>query len=113
MKTEIFVTSKFRNEAKIFLKKYRSLKTELESLYLQLLENPQIGVPIKKNVFKIRLSVQSKGKGKSGGLRVITYLQVNLIFDEKRNKVYLLSIYDKSETESISDSDIEALIKLI
>jgi mRNA-degrading endonuclease RelE of RelBE toxin-antitoxin system len=113
MKTEIVVTSKFKNEAKRFLKKYRSLKAELESLYLQLLENPKTGVPVDKNVFKIRISVKSKGKGKSGGLRVITYFQVNLIFDEEHNTLYLLSIYDKSETDTISHAEIETLIKLI
>ena len=60
-----------------------------------------------KNCFKIRMAISSKGKGKSGGARVITYFYIN---DET---VYLLSIYDKSDNESISDNEIRDLIKSI
>jgi hypothetical protein len=56
---------------------------------------------------KIRLAVRSKGKGKSGGMRIIT-------FTIDRNKeVYLLTIYDKSEIASIDDRAIKFLIRQI
>lgn len=113
MKTEIVITNNFQKEAKRFLKKYKSLKSELEILYQQLINNPQTGIPIGKNSFKIRISVKSKGRGKSGGLRVITYLDVNLIFNEQRNKLFLLSIYDKSETETITEAEIASIINRI
>ena len=113
MKTEIVITNNFQKEAKRFLKKYKSLKSELEILYQLLINNPQTGIPIGKNSFKIRISVKSKGRGKSGGLRVITYLDVNLIFDEQRNKLFLLSIYDKSETETITEAEIASIINRI
>ena len=60
-----------------------------------------------KNCYKIRISIESKGKGKSGGGRVITCV----IF--KQLKVYLLTIYDKSEQDDISDSDLDDLLKFI
>ena len=111
MKTEIVITNNFQKEAKKYLKKYRSLKSELENLYSQLLENPQLGTPIGNNSFKIRISVKSKNRGKSAGMRVITYLEVDLVLDEVSNHLYLLSIYDKSDMDSISDKEIITILK--
>jgi hypothetical protein len=54
---------------------------------------------------KIRLAITSKGKGKSGGARFITHVQVI------STTVYLLSIYDKSEMENISDKEIQQRVK--
>ena len=111
MKTEIIITHNFQKEAKKYLKKYISLKSELENLYFQLTDNPQLGKLIGKNTYKIRVSVKSKGKGKSGGLRVISHLELDFLFEEKSNRLFLLSIYDKSEVDSISDSDIIKILK--
>ncbi|MBW3545736.1 MAG: type II toxin-antitoxin system RelE/ParE family toxin [Bacteroidetes bacterium] len=68
-------------------------------------QEPQQGIPLGNNCYKIRLAITSKGKGKSGGARVITYLKL------ADNTIYLLSIYDKSGQESISDSDLKELLK--
>ena len=98
-------TSRFEREAKKLLKKYPSLKSDLKELIGQLSENPALGTPIGKDCFKIRLAITSKGKGKSGGARVITFVYF------KVETIYLISIYDKSERDSISDNEIEDLIK--
>jgi mRNA-degrading endonuclease RelE of RelBE toxin-antitoxin system len=83
----------FDKQLKRLVKKYPSLKIEYEEL-LDILEiNPETGTPLGNNCFKIRLAIASKGKGKSGGARVIT----NVIVIEET--VYLLSIFDKSEKE--------------
>jgi mRNA-degrading endonuclease RelE of RelBE toxin-antitoxin system len=111
MKTEIVITGNFQREAKKYLKKYKSLKSELENLYDQLLENPQLGTPISNNSFKIRISVKSKNKGKSAGMRIITHLEIDLVLDEVSNHLYLLSIYDKSDIDSISDKEINRILK--
>jgi hypothetical protein len=58
-------------------------------------------------VLKIRLAISSKGKGKSGGGRIITHIQVN------KNKVFLVSIYDKSEQDSLDDKELSELLKMI
>lgn len=110
MKTEIVITNNFSNEVKKFLKKYKSLKSELRKLNNQLLENPRLGKPIGKNSYKVRLAVKSKGKGKSGGLRIITHLDINVHIDELTNTVFLLSVYDKSETDSISKNELARLL---
>lgn len=59
---------------------------------------------------KIRMAVKSKGKGKSGGMRVITF---NVIIDRTDTEITLLSMYDKSEKESISDKEIKVLLESI
>ncbi len=104
MNFEIKLTDNFKKEAKKLLKKYPSLKKDLATLFDELAYNPAKGIPLGKQVFKIRLAISSKGKGKSGGARVITYVQI----DEKT--VLLFSIYDKSEKDSISDKEILALL---
>ena len=57
---------------------------------------------------KIRMSIHSKGKGKSGGARVITFSVVVAI---EETEINLLYIYDKSERESISMSEIQELLR--
>jgi mRNA-degrading endonuclease RelE of RelBE toxin-antitoxin system len=68
MNCRIIVVDDFKRDAKKLLKKYLSLKDELAALQEQLLQNPRMGTLIHENVYKIRLAVKSKGKGKSGGL---------------------------------------------
>jgi mRNA-degrading endonuclease RelE of RelBE toxin-antitoxin system len=72
MIVNVIATPNFQREAKKLIKKYRSLKGELADLISDLEQEPRIGTLITENVYKIRLAVKSKGKGKSGGLRIIT-----------------------------------------
>lgn len=71
----------------------------------ELRTNPTKGTPIGHSCYKIRLAIKSKGKGKSGGARVITYYYIH------GNTVYLLSIYDKAEQENISEEKIAELLQ--
>jgi mRNA-degrading endonuclease RelE of RelBE toxin-antitoxin system len=97
----------FERQVKRLLKKYPSLKNELLGLVHELKRNPEQGTAIGRNCFKIRLSIASKGKGRSGGGRVITNFVVS------NHTVYLLSIYDKSEKENITDKELLELLKAI
>ena len=78
--------SVFERQAKRLMKKFPSLKKEIQSLINGLKEDPEQGTSIGHNCFKLRLAIASKGKGKSGGARVITHV----IF--KQDTVYLLTI---------------------
>ncbi|MEA5457499.1 type II toxin-antitoxin system RelE/ParE family toxin [Arcicella sp. LKC2W] len=113
MKTKVITTDDFEKSAKPLLKRYASLKSELQKLSNDLKENPTLGVSLGSGVYKIRLAIKSKGKGKSGGARVITYFDLEVLVEtetkEEYNRVFLLEIYDKSETDSISAKDIEKL----
>ncbi len=97
----------FEKQAKRLIKKYSSLKPELRQLINELKENPRMGTSIGKNCFKIRFSIASKGKGKSGGGRVITHFVV------ADSTVYMLSIYDKAEKDNLPDKELEALLEQI
>jgi hypothetical protein len=97
----------FEKQAKRLIKKYTSLKRELLELVTQLKDNPFEGTPIGKNCYKIRISIASKGKGKSGGARVIT----NFVVTDQT--VFLLAIYDKAEKENITDKELEKLLEQV
>ena len=106
MSFEIIPTPPFAKELKTLAKKYKSIGDDLRKLIKELDENPKLGTYLGKDCFKIRMTISSKGKGKSGGARVITYVKV------VHEKIYLLDIYDKSNSESISDKELMLLIRL-
>lgn len=104
MNFKIDVSDRFKKQLKILVKKYPSLKSEYSDLIESLEHNPVQGTPVGHSCYKIRLSITSKGKGKSGGARVITHVYIT------GKTVYLLSIYDKSEQENISDKELASLL---
>lgn len=106
MNYKIEPTNIFIKELKPLAKKYRSLKTDLLSLNQSLKQNPLQGIPISKDCYKIRLQISSKGKGKSGGARVITCVKV------VHQTIFLLSIFDKSEFENIADKRLTEILKI-
>lgn len=110
---EVITTPDFRKAAKSLSKKYPSLSKDLDLLEDKLMLNPEMGTSLGGNVYKIRVSIKSKGKGKSGGARVITYVELDLEheIEEEITNVFLLTIYDKSETDSITAKEIKNLIK--
>ena len=105
MSFKVITLSKFQKQAKKLSKKYASLDNELDELFDELAENPTIGDALRDNVYKIRLAIAAKNKGKSGGARVITFVK---IIDEM---ALLLSIYNKGEKDTISDAEIDALLE--
>ena len=107
MSYKVISIPKFEKELKRLVKKYPSLKTEYIDLVQNLRSAPDQGVPLGNNCYKIRIAISSKGKGKSGGARVITYLQV------VEASVFLLAIFDKSEKDNIGDKELEELLKWI
>ena len=104
MNYNVIPTNKFIKEAKRLIRKYPSLKSELAELDKTLAENPTTGTPLGNDAYKIRLAIKSKGKGKSGGGRIITY-----IFTANK-EVYLLTIYDKAEFDTIDDKTLKRII---
>lgn len=95
----------FDKQLKKLVKKYPSFKVDFLLFVKSLNENPLQGTRIGKQCFKIRLAIQSKGKGKSGGARIISHLVI------QEETIYLISIYDKGNIESITDSEIKKLIQ--
>ena len=97
----------FERKYKRFLKKFSSLEQEVDDLIDELKVNPTLGVSLGSGLYKIRLASKSKGGGKSGGFRFVTYL-----IDERKDgtDVYLITMFDKSEESSIKKP---ALLKTV
>ena len=107
MNYRIILSNSFLKEAKRLAKKYRSFKEDLEILQNELQQNPYSGIDLGNGLRKVRMAIKSKGRGKSHGARVITYL---LLVSEEESEINLLTIYDKAERENISRNEIEAIM---
>lgn len=105
MNYKIFLSESFAKQLKKLSKKYPSIKTDYAHLLALLKEKPQLGSPLGNNCYKVRMKIKSKQQDKSGGARVITYVLIN------EYKITLLDIYDKSDKDSITDKELQVLIK--
>lgn len=107
MKVELRVEPEFLWQTKRLSKKYHSLKKDLQDFKKSLFNDPYQGSSLGKGVRKVRMTIASKGKGKSGGARVITY---NLYQEGDSIIIDLLTIYDKGEISNITDDFIKYLL---
>ncbi|MGB3547660.1 MAG: addiction module toxin RelE [Saprospiraceae bacterium] len=89
------------------------MKSDIESLFNSPLDDPYQGDKIAENIYKVRLAIKSKGRGKSGGARVINYLDIKIIEDLEEVGIFILTIYDKSDAESISTNFVKKMIEEI
>lgn len=108
MNYNVRLSERFKKEAKRLSKRYPSLKDDLAALGNELLKNPLIGTDLGSGIRKVQLAIKSKGKGKSGGARVITY---TVVANVEEGFIYLITLYDKSESASLSIESIKDLIK--
>jgi mRNA-degrading endonuclease RelE of RelBE toxin-antitoxin system len=106
MSFNVYTTDFFEKELKKLSKKYPSIKNDYKTLLDLLKAEPRQGQPLGKDCYKIRLAITSKGKGKLGGSRVITCVKI------VAGAVFLLSIYEKGFKESISDKELDDLLRL-
>ena len=109
MPNKVKLTAFFLKKAKRLLKKHHTLQKNLENLERSLIINPRLGDSYGSNIYKVRLADESKGKGKSGGFRIITYL---IEENQESTDIYLITIYDKSEESSITKDDIKGILKV-
>lgn len=98
-------TPVFKSDAKKLRKRYPSFKNDLKELTKSLQKNPEQGTKLAGGFRKIRMAITSKGKGKSGGARVIT---LNCLVNTGDGVVTFVDVYDKSEKESITAKEIKA-----
>jgi mRNA-degrading endonuclease RelE of RelBE toxin-antitoxin system len=130
MANKIIRSPSFDAELKKLAKKYPSLPQKVEELIIQLRQSPFIGnvIPASGGVRKIRIADESKGKGKSGGFRVLSYaisdeklkeIKVSNTLEKEIEKekpeylITLLSIYDKSEYADIAGSSLKKFVNLL
>jgi mRNA-degrading endonuclease RelE of RelBE toxin-antitoxin system len=100
MNFEIRYSDTFKRGAKALAKKYPSLKQDLANFVIELGANPEMGTPLGSNMFKVRMIITSKGRGKSGGARIITCVVY------KREQILLAEIYDKADYDTVDEQKI-------
>lgn len=110
MTVQVFTSDEFVRRAKRYAKKFKSFTADFSTFLSLIKENPYQGIDLGGGKRKIKLNVASKNKGKSGGFRVITYNVVENV-NEATIDVYLITVYDKSEYSSVSDSYINQIIE--
>lgn len=74
----------------------------------ELAKKPYQGADLGHGLRKVRMAISAKGKGKSGGARVITLI---LAYSEEESEIGLLYIYDKSEQESLTDKELSDILR--
>lgn len=99
----------FDKDFKRLFKRYRSLIDDVRQLMNDLQENPLLGIDLGHGVHKIRLAIRSKGGGKRGGARIITYTDV--VLSVREGTIIFLALYDKSDQDTISDRKIKDLLQ--
>jgi len=96
--------SRFDKEVKKLSKKYNLIKEDLNNFVVDFDTIHKEATSIKNNLYKVRLSNSNKNKGKRAGYRIYYYLKIN-------DTVYLLTIYDKSQIESINENTLNQYIE--
>ena len=104
----VSVSDDFAKEAKRLAKKYPSFKQDYKDFLVSIKNNPLQGDEITKNIRKIRMAIKAKGKGKSGGARVITF---NILTDIKNGHVVFLLLYDKEDASTVKVNVVKQLVR--
>jgi len=103
---KVITTSPFRKEAEKLKKKYPNIKEDFLDLAIRLKKDPTTGNDnLGRNCFKVRMQITDKGNGESGGARVI----INVIVED--SEVFILSVYDKSNKDTVSEKELDQLIR--
>ena len=104
----VSVSDDFAKEAKRLAKKYPSFKQDYKEFLESIKNNPLQGDEITKNIRKIRMAIKAKGKGKSGGARVITF---NILTDIENGHVVFLLLYDKKDASTVKVNVVKQLVR--
>jgi len=107
MNFDITPTPDFEKAFKVLAKRHRSLKQDFVEFAKSLQKNPFQGDELSPGIRKIRMAITSKGRGKSGGARVITFTVVTA---ENEGCIYLMDIYDKSDFSTVDVAVIQAMV---
>ena len=107
MNWTIDFTTEFSKGAKVLKKRYKSFMNDLEDFKDSIMKNPFQGAELVPGIRKVRIPIESKGKGKSGGARVV---MLTYYVSEAEGKVHFLIIYDKSDADTV---DVKVVQKYV
>ena len=103
----ISFTLEFKRNLRALVKKYRSIRSDLQTLIDQLIAGELPGDRVtcaNSTIFKVRLKNTDIQKGKRSGYRCIYYLKT-------RKDLILVTIYSKSEQSDISTERLQAILR--
>lgn len=104
---EVRVALSFKRDLKALRKSYPNIQADIEPTLNEIQSGKTPGDQISGvdyTVYKVRLPNRDAKRGKSGGYRVIYYINTPL-------KVLLVAIYSKSDQSDIAAKDVKDLIK--
>ena len=104
MNYNVVISDHFQRVIRRLRKKYVSIDDDFERLIDELSQHPLTGSALGRDCYKVRMRIKAKQAGKRGGARVITCVKV------VGKQIFLLTIYDKSEQDSISDDELDFLL---
>jgi mRNA-degrading endonuclease RelE of RelBE toxin-antitoxin system len=102
----IFFARRFKQDVREFSKKYRHIRSDLQTTLEEIAQGNLIGNQISGvgyPVFKVRIKNSDINKGKSGGYRLIYYIQSSEV-------IIMITIYSKSDQADISTKEIREII---
>lgn len=94
----------YKKALKKLAKRYRNIDLDIKDFLNSINTKEDLGIELKSNIFKVRVSNSNKNKGKSAGYRPISYLVVI------ENELHLLYIYDKSKLVNVSEKEVDELV---
>ncbi|MEB3121388.1 MAG: type II toxin-antitoxin system RelE/ParE family toxin [Snowella sp.] len=102
----IFFARRFKQDVRELSKKYRHIRSDLQTTLEEIAQGNLIGNQISGvgyPVFKVRIKNSDINKGKSGGYRLIYYIQSSEV-------IIMITIYSKSDQADISTKEIREII---
>ncbi len=97
MSFEIISTTRFEKEIKKISLVYPRVGAT------QPIQGPHLG----HGIYKVRIPITGKSTGKSYGARTL-----HVVFSADK-KIYLLSVYDKSEKKDLSSNEVKELVQIV
>ena len=103
-KLEIIEQKIYQKSIKKLSKKYPHINKDVLNHLKNITSLDELGIELKKNIFKTRIKNSDKNRGKSSEYRLISYLY------KKEDELHLLFIYDKSALTNITENELDNII---
>jgi mRNA-degrading endonuclease RelE of RelBE toxin-antitoxin system len=106
-RAEVLFTLEFKRSLRHLSKRYRNVRRELDPFIERLAAGETPGDRVRgveHVVYKVRLANPDAGRGKSGGYRVLYYVQTAA-------RVILVTIYSKSDQGDVSAAALGQILR--
>ena len=107
MSYRVILATSFKDSLRKLKKRYRRVKEDIKPEIAGLTESPREWpvMPGSGGVRKARVSNSDAKKGKSGGYRLLYFVE-----DDPKQMVYVLWIYSKSDRDDVTKREVKMLV---